>query len=100
MLARPRTGVHALTEHLGMTEADVRASLDLLSELALIRPSYEHQGELRAVSPEVGMELLMARQQAELAAQQLRIEASRAAAAQLIAEFADLSPAAASPGVE
>lgn len=100
MLARPRDGVRALADHIGVSEADVRRSLDLLSELALIRPSYEREGELRAVSPEVGMEILMARQQAELAAQQLRIEASRAAAAQLIAEFADLSPAGSSPGVE
>ncbi|MFE9795365.1 LuxR C-terminal-related transcriptional regulator [Streptomyces goshikiensis] len=100
MLAAPRDGVKALAARLGVSETDVRRSLDTLSELALIRPSYDHAGELRAVSPEVGMEILMARQQAELAAQQLRIEASRAAAAQLIAEYADLSPAAASPGVE
>ncbi|MFJ8016532.1 LuxR C-terminal-related transcriptional regulator [Streptomyces sp. NPDC096339] len=100
MLAHPSDGVLALADRLGIGEADVRQSLDLLSELALIRPSYERAGELRAVPPEVGMEILMARQQAELAAQQLRIEASRAAAAQLIAEFADLSPAAPSPGVE
>ncbi|MFG2714781.1 LuxR C-terminal-related transcriptional regulator [Streptomyces goshikiensis] len=100
MLAAPRDGVSALAARLGVPETDVRRSLDTLSELALIRPSYDHAGELRAVSPEVGMEILMARQQAELAAQQLRIEASRAAAAQLIAEYADLSPAAASPGVE
>ncbi len=100
MLAHPRDGVRALAGRLGVSEADIRNSLDLLSELALIRPSYERAGELHAVPPEVGMEILMARQQAELAAQQLRIESSRAAAAQLIAEFADLSPAASSPGVE
>lgn len=100
MLARPRDGVRAIADQLGVTEAEIRTSLDLLSELALIRPSYEREGELHAVPPEVGMEILMARQQAELAAQQLRIESSRAAAAQLIAEFADLSPAASSPGVE
>ncbi|MEU7065370.1 helix-turn-helix transcriptional regulator [Streptomyces sp. NPDC046161] len=100
MLACPTEGVTALADRLAMPEGDIRRSLDLLSELALVRPSYERQGQLRAVSPEVGMELLMARQQAELAAQQLRIEASRAAATQLIAEFADLTPASSSPGVE
>ncbi|MFE2289355.1 LuxR C-terminal-related transcriptional regulator [Streptomyces sp. NPDC059443] len=100
MLARPRDGVRALADQIGTSEAEIRRSLDLLSELALIRPSYEQAGELRAVPPEVGMEILMARQQAELAAQQLRIEASRAAAAQLISEFADLSPAASGPGIE
>ncbi|PBC79126.1 regulatory LuxR family protein [Streptomyces sp. TLI_235] len=100
MLAHPREGVTALAERLGLDRAEVRRSLDLLSELALIRPSYERDGELCAVAPDVGMELLMARQQAELAAQQLRIEASRAAAAQLIAEFSAIGPSASGPGVE
>ncbi|WP_030199485.1 helix-turn-helix transcriptional regulator [Streptomyces sp. NRRL S-87] len=100
MLAHPEEGVLALADRLGVPEDAVRRSLDTLSELALVRPSYERQGQLRAVSPDIGMELLMARQQAELAAQQQRIEASRAAATQLIAEFADLSPTSASPGVE
>ncbi|MFG2821771.1 LuxR C-terminal-related transcriptional regulator [Kitasatospora sp. NPDC048365] len=100
MLARPRDGVAALAARLGLGEEETRRSLEQLSELALIRPSHQHRGELRAVSPDVGMELLMARQQADLAAQQLRIEASRAAAAQLIAEYSDLRPAGRSPGVE
>ncbi|MGW6576993.1 LuxR C-terminal-related transcriptional regulator [Streptomyces sp. NPDC054945] len=100
MLAHPQEGVSGLSKRLGVPEADVRHSLDILSELALVRPSYEREGRLHAVSPEVGMEVLMARQQAELAAQQLRIEASRAAATQLIAEFADLTPSASSPGVD
>ncbi|MCX5382579.1 LuxR C-terminal-related transcriptional regulator [Streptomyces sp. NBC_00083] len=100
MLADPRGGVAELVAALGMPEADVRRALDTLSELALIRPSAEQQGRLRAVSPDIGMEILMARQQAELAAQQQKVEASRAVAAQLIAEYADLRPAATSPGVE
>ncbi|MGW2378219.1 LuxR C-terminal-related transcriptional regulator [Kitasatospora sp. NPDC001683] len=100
MLAHPQEGVTALAARLALSGEHVRQALDTLSELALIRPSADREGELRAVSPEVGMELLMARQQAELAAQQLRIEASRAAAAQLIADYADLRPAGNHPGVE
>ncbi|MEU9075898.1 LuxR C-terminal-related transcriptional regulator [Kitasatospora sp. NPDC004745] len=100
MLAHPNDGVEGLCTRLSLTEEQVRNALDLLSELALLRPSAERPGELRAVSPDVGMEILMARQQAELAAQQLRIEASRAAAAQLIAEYADLRPTKAHPDVE
>ncbi len=46
------------------------------------------------------MELLMGRQKAELAAQQARIDSSRVAAAQLIAEFAELGPATSRPGIE
>ncbi|GAA1218175.1 hypothetical protein GCM10009665_05130 [Kitasatospora nipponensis] len=100
MLARPQYGVAQLVQHLGLSEVAVRQALDTLSELALLRPSHERRGELRAVSPDIGMEILMSRQQAELAAQQQRIEASRAAAAQLIAEYADLRPNTAHPGVE
>ncbi|MEU3505458.1 LuxR C-terminal-related transcriptional regulator [Streptomyces hundungensis] len=100
MLADPQGGVAELVAVTGASEAEVRRALDTLSELALIRPSAERQGRLRAVSPDIGMEILMARQQAELAAQQQKVEASRAVAAQLIAEYADLRPAATSPGVE
>ncbi|MFK0256745.1 LuxR C-terminal-related transcriptional regulator [Streptomyces sp. NPDC090445] len=100
MLGHPGDGVAGLCARLDLPEEAVRSGLDQLSELALVRPSYEEPGRLRAVSPEVGMEVLLARQQAELAAQQQRIEASRAAAAQLISEYADLRPAASEPGVE
>ncbi|MFE7590386.1 helix-turn-helix domain-containing protein [Kitasatospora sp. NPDC057512] len=100
MLARPQDGVLGLCGAVGLTEAQVRSALDTLSELALVRPSHERDGALRAVSPDVGMEILMARQQAELAVQRQRIEASRVAAAQLIADFSDLRPATAHAGVE
>ncbi len=92
MLAHPQDGTAALRQRLSLSDESVRQALDTLSELALLRPAHGRQGELRAVSPDVGMEILIARQQAELAAQQLRVEASRAAAAELIAEFAESRP--------
>jgi DNA-binding CsgD family transcriptional regulator/sugar-specific transcriptional regulator TrmB len=100
LLAYPNEGVAELSLRLGEPEEAVRLALDMLSELALLRPSHDREGQLRAVSPQVGMELLMARQQADLAAQQLRIEASRVAAAQLIAEYADVQSPGSHPGVE
>ncbi|MYS85339.1 helix-turn-helix domain-containing protein [Embleya scabrispora] len=100
MLARPDEGVSALAARLGLSEVQLRSALDTLSTLALLRPSAEHDGRLHAVSPDVGMEVLLARQEAELVARQHRIDASRAAAARLIAECADLRPAATTPGVE
>ncbi|WP_406475510.1 helix-turn-helix domain-containing protein [Streptomyces sp. NBC_01615] len=99
MLAHPDDGLAALCGRLGIAEVTGRRALDQLSELALLRPSHEPGRGLQAISPDVGMELLLARQQAELAAHQQRIEESRAAAAQLIAEYAD-SRSAPSPGVE
>ncbi|MEV4439619.1 helix-turn-helix domain-containing protein [Streptomyces sp. NPDC049577] len=100
MLAIPGAGVAALAEHLGMSESDVRHGLDILSELSLVRPSAERQGECRAVSPEIGLDILMSRQQAQLAAQQQRLEESRVVAAQLIAEYADQRSTHASLGGE
>ncbi|MEU7278975.1 LuxR C-terminal-related transcriptional regulator [Streptomyces sp. NPDC045431] len=100
MLSRPDAGVAALATLIGASEDAVRDALDDLSELALVRPSAEDEGRLRAVSPDVGMDILLARRQAELAAQQQRLEASRAAAAQLISEYTELTPAGGTPGVE
>ncbi|MFB7343937.1 LuxR C-terminal-related transcriptional regulator [Streptomyces hydrogenans] len=100
MLARPQHGTRAIAESLGLREDQVRLALDTLSELTLVRPSYESRNELRAVPPALGMEVLMARQQAELAARQQRLEVSREAAARLIADYAALTPTVSGPGVE
>ncbi|MEV7992082.1 LuxR C-terminal-related transcriptional regulator [Streptomyces sp. NPDC086077] len=100
LLMDPPSSASALGDRLGWPEEAVRRSLDRLRELALVRPSYEEPGRVRAVVPEVGLELLLRRQQAELAAQQQRVEASRAAAAQLMAEFADTRSTTTPAGLE
>ncbi|WP_424217676.1 LuxR C-terminal-related transcriptional regulator (plasmid) [Streptomyces sp. BI20] len=100
LLVHPDHGVAALAARLDLSEAEVRSALDDLSELALVRPAHGAPGRLHAISPDVGMEILLARQQADLLAQQQRVAASQAAAAQLISEFADLRPAVGQPGVE
>jgi DNA-binding CsgD family transcriptional regulator/sugar-specific transcriptional regulator TrmB len=100
MLRHPAAGVADLGDTAGLSEEEVRDALDTLSELALVRPAAGDAGRLRAVSPDIGMEILMARQQAQLSAQRQRLEASRAAAAQLISEYAELRPATSHPGVE
>jgi DNA-binding CsgD family transcriptional regulator/sugar-specific transcriptional regulator TrmB len=88
MLAHPGDSLAELGDRLGMPEQELQGALARLSELALIRASSEDPNRVHAVSPYLGMEILLARQQAELAAQQQRVEASRAAAARLISEFA------------
>ncbi|MFF4570375.1 LuxR C-terminal-related transcriptional regulator [Streptomyces sp. NPDC001410] len=90
MLAHPEAGTATLAELTGLPEQEIRDSLDLLSELALIRPQNTESGIPRAVSPDLGLEILLARQQAELAVHQSRVEASRAAAAELMAQYADM----------
>ncbi|MFE7093173.1 helix-turn-helix domain-containing protein [Streptomyces erythrochromogenes] len=84
-----------LCARLGLSAEEVRDALNRLSAMALVRPSTEDSGRMHAVSPHVGMEILLARQQAELAHQQQRLEESRAAAAQLILEYDGRSDGAA-----
>ncbi|WP_354644180.1 helix-turn-helix transcriptional regulator [Kitasatospora camelliae] len=102
MLAHPHDGVVELSQRFAAPPAQIRRLLDRLSGLALVRPAAQEGKSLgtgfRPVPPEVAMELLLARQQADLAAQQLKIEASRAAAARLIAECSVLPQEAASHG--
>lgn len=98
-LAQHADGVTELAARQELIEDDGRRALDRLSELSVVRHSYKVSDSLHAVSPEVGLELLLARQQPEIAAQQQRVATSRAAAAQLIAEHAALRSFAA-PGGE
>ncbi|MBC3843070.1 helix-turn-helix transcriptional regulator [Streptacidiphilus sp. 4-A2] len=97
MLAHPQEGIAQLAGRVGVHEEDVRGSLLQLSTLALVQPTRQEGSGYRAVSPEIAMEMLLSRQQADLAAQQLRIETSRAAAAQLIAECSALAVAGIAP---
>jgi sugar-specific transcriptional regulator TrmB len=92
MLAHPQDGVAELSRRLSMPPTHIRRGLDRLSALALIQPATREGTGFRAIPPEAAMEVLLARQQADLAAQQLRVEASRAAAARLIAECSALRP--------
>ncbi|NUR62534.1 MAG: helix-turn-helix transcriptional regulator [Catenulispora sp.] len=81
MLADPTVGVRELAERLGQDEERIRATLDRLVELALLRPSRERSGTLYPVSLVAGMQLLVRRQEAELAAGRDAVAAGRAAAA-------------------
>lgn len=92
MLADASGGVAELCASLGLTEAQVRHGLDRLVDLDLLRPSRDSPGALRAVSPEPGLELLLRRQEQELARQQEELARSKAAAARVVSEFADLRP--------
>lgn len=87
MLAHPQDGVADLINRLQLSEQAVLAALDALSELALVRHSSENPQNLHAVDPHLAAEILLARQRAELAAQQQRVQETQAAAVQLKSEF-------------
>ncbi|WP_282695417.1 helix-turn-helix transcriptional regulator [Streptomyces sp. CC208A] len=91
-LANPQDGVQELAQRLGLSADEVRRSLALLSEMALLRGGDTDPEHGRPIDPRLALQLLHARQQAELAAQQQRMEATRAAVVELMAEIADSSP--------
>ncbi|MEU6193995.1 LuxR C-terminal-related transcriptional regulator [Streptomyces sp. NPDC047061] len=100
MLARPDDSIVETAERLGMTVEDIRAALDALTELTLVRNSAEDSARARAVSPLLAMQILLARQEAEVAAQRQRLEATRAAATELIADYAHLQDVAPGLGLQ
>lgn len=98
MLRKPDAGVTGLSEYLGWTRAEVEAALDELGRLALLRPSWEDPAVLRPVSPTIGLEILLAREKADLLRRQHRIEQGRATLEALAAEFGQ--PVAGGTGIE
>ncbi|KAB1978629.1 LuxR C-terminal-related transcriptional regulator [Streptomyces triticiradicis] len=100
MLAHPREDAAHWGARLDMSEPAVRDALDQLSELALVRPSTEDQDRVRAVNPLLGLEALLARQQADLATQQQKVEASRAAIAEVIAQYGQDYASGAGGGIQ
>lgn len=92
LLSMPSAGPSELAESLALPEATVRSALDALLDAELLRESREHVGRLRAVDPEVGLDLLLRRQEAKLAREQQELAKRREAAARAVAEFAELRP--------
>jgi DNA-binding CsgD family transcriptional regulator len=86
MLKQPHAGTASLAAALGWTEESVKEALDELARLSLLRPSWEDPDVLRPVLPEVGLEILLTRQRAELMRRQHQIEEGQAAIEALVAE--------------
>lgn len=93
ILENPSYGVTELSLELDWPVHQVRATLDELAKLSLLRPSWEEPDVLRLVRPEVGLAALLAREEAALLAKQQEIERSRTAVAQMIAAYADQNTA-------
>lgn len=101
MLADRAHGLVDLCRILGLDEQQVRRALDMLFELELVRRSSDHADAWRAVDPKIGLQNLLARQNAELEQRRARIAESQASIATLIAErAAGAGPAEAAAGTE
>ncbi|MFJ4091840.1 LuxR C-terminal-related transcriptional regulator [Kitasatospora sp. NPDC089913] len=89
MLDHPGYSVDEIAARCALTVTQVHDHLDELSRLTLVRVSAERPGQMRAVSPEIGLADILANQEAELAARQARLAASRAAVTRMVAERAE-----------
>nr|WP_202523315.1 LuxR C-terminal-related transcriptional regulator [Kitasatospora sp. SID7827] len=89
MLDHPAHGVDELSAHCGLSPAEVHSALDELGRRALVRASADRPGQVRAVSPEIGLADMLAEQEAELAARQAQLAASKAAVTRLVADRAE-----------
>lgn len=87
MVADPSINVRRLATALEWPVERVRAALTELAKLSLLRPSWEHDGELRLVSPSVGLASLLARQEAALSSLEQQIAAGRQAVAAMAAKY-------------
>ncbi|MFF7898244.1 helix-turn-helix transcriptional regulator [Streptomyces sp. NPDC007920] len=87
LLREPGATVEALARRLGLSEEQIREALDTLADLALIGQSWRHSGVVLPVSPEVGFQAILAKQQADLERKRQEVEASRAAAAAMVADY-------------
>ncbi|MEU9145826.1 LuxR family transcriptional regulator [Streptomyces sp. NPDC048349] len=89
-----------LAERLSIPEQRVRESLERLVELALLRPSWDDPADVRAVSPDLGLEMMLQREQQELALRQERVAQTRAALTLLATEYVTAGRADAASGTE
>ncbi|MEU2282387.1 helix-turn-helix domain-containing protein [Streptomyces sp. NPDC013178] len=103
MLEHPSWGVDRLAQALGQDRSTVTGALDTLADLALLRPAAADEdpcGGPLLVPPRAGLGALLQRRQAELARTQTEIDASRAAVADLLADYTALGREPSAGGVE
>jgi DNA-binding CsgD family transcriptional regulator len=92
LLTNPCSNLNDLVQAVGLSERQVREALDELADLAFLRPSRETTGGLRVISPQVALDLLVRRQEADLARRAQELAASKAAAAEAVAAYGNLTP--------
>ncbi len=99
ILTHPGICIASLVEQSGLIRDEVENAVGKLRTLTLLQ-SRNNSDVLFAISPERGMEILLAAQQAELASFQRRVELSRMAAARLISQHTRIGTENDTPEVE
>lgn len=100
LLEQPQAVLADLVDAAGRPEPEVRDALDELAGLTFVRPSREEPGRLRAVSPQVALDLIVRRQEADLARRSHELAESRAAVAEVAAVYGGTGPGGAAAETE
>ncbi|MFJ7247271.1 hypothetical protein ACIQWA_21855 [Kitasatospora sp. NPDC098652] len=98
MLTDPEVGVAELCAQLALPESTVREALDELADLTIARDSPFHPTGLRVVEPPVALELMLLRQEEELARRHHELATQKTAMVRAVAECAQLRPGVAVVG--
>jgi DNA-binding CsgD family transcriptional regulator len=87
VLDEPGLGIKELAARLQWTEPAVCEALDALADLKLMHRDAAKPDQMRPVSPELGLSVLLSRSETELVRRQQQIEAGRAAVAEFTARY-------------
>jgi predicted ArsR family transcriptional regulator len=87
MLESTESGVLQLSAGLSLSEAQVRAALDELAALELLRASRDRPGAWRPVSAEHGLRLLLRREAEDLEDRRVRVASMQSAVSSLVGDF-------------
>jgi DNA-binding CsgD family transcriptional regulator/sugar-specific transcriptional regulator TrmB len=87
VLDDPAADVPGLAAALGIQESEVSDALDALADSALLQPSRDNPGAFRIVDPCLALERALRQEEEDLAKRQRELDASKAHAAQILAEF-------------
>ncbi|MDP3890010.1 helix-turn-helix transcriptional regulator, partial [Nocardioides sp.] len=100
LLGDPAASLTSLQDSVGMSESEVRAALDRLAELALVRWVGNAERGLELVDPELGLKALLTRQRAEVLDRQRRLEESQLAVERWLNAHGNIRERASSSGVQ
>lgn len=100
LLREPRRTASELAVETGLSVESVCRRVIRLTELRLVRRSWEDPELLLPISPEIGLQALVAEQEGDVLSLQQELAHSRAAAQRLMAEYSALRTDSRSPGLE
>ncbi|MFJ3279301.1 helix-turn-helix transcriptional regulator [Streptomyces halstedii] len=95
MLGRPGASPAEHCSGLRLTDDQFEGAVKVLADLSLVRPAAgDDPRRMHVVNPRLGLEMLLARQRADLAARRQRVEQGEAAVAALLCQLPPAHPVA------